>query len=147
MNIVVKILLILLLFFMIVGVPIILTVLYKRKWPIKYTLKNVSDIDADIEVYWNSTKITDLNIKPNQVRTVILGDIKTINPRTGKEYTRSQTKSISIYLKNDYNINFSSSNLPKYTLVQSANISGLNPISTKPGMLWTKAGYYVFNFE
>ena len=108
---------------------------------------NSSDIDADIEVYWNSTKITDLNIKPNQVRTVILGDIKTINPRTGKEYTRSQTKSISIYLKNDYNINFSSSNLPKYTLVQSANISGLNPISTKPGMLWTKAGYYVFNFE
>ena len=94
-----------------------------------------------------NTKITDLNIKPNQVRTVILGDIKTINPRTGKEYTRSQTKSISIYLKNDYNINFSSSNLPKYTLVQSANISGLNPISTKPGMLWTKAGYYVFNFE
>jgi len=146
MNIVVKILLILLLFFMIVGVPIILTVLYKRKWPIKYTLKNVSDTDADIEVYWNSTKITDLNIKPDQVSTVILGDIKTINPRTGKEYTRSQTKSIAIHLKNDSNIIFSSNNLPKYNLVQSANISGLIPVSPNPGMTWTKAGYYVFNF-
>ena len=119
----------------------------KRKWPIKYTLTNTGSVDANVTIYWNDTVMSDLTIIPNHTVSVILDGAKTNNPRTNKPYTRTQTKGITVFLQNDANITFNSSNLPKkYTLVQSLSNTGFNAISTNPGFLWTNKAYYVFSF-
>ena len=119
---------------------------YTKYWPIKFNLYNTSNNDSNVEVYLNDTFVSNLTIKSGQNIPVTLGNSQIINPRTGKAYTRDQINYMTVRTLTDDKIVFSSTNISPYTLVLANNLSGYNPISTNPGLIWDKAGYYVFTF-
>lgn len=124
---------------------IVLYILYKRRWPVKFSLQSLNQ-DGVVNIYAN-----DMIAFPNQtlrsgVVTEFTIDNNVHNLRTNKPITREQLTSIVINLPQPGTIVFSAINLPKYTIILSNDQAGYSVVSTNVTGNWTQVGYYTISF-
>jgi len=77
----------------------VIIVLHLRRWPLRFSLKNIGYYDRNLLLYINSTLVPKENFKIPVGKTIDIeiGDTKnnTINPKTGKNFTRNEITEFS----------------------------------------------------
>ena len=169
MNFILIYSLIILVSIIIIAITIFL-ILYRRRWPLRFSLFNDSPQNMFAKIFLNSEMYKTIPLKANETIHVTFGDVR--NPITGKNYTRDQVKNITIQLQLNETqdleetdtitggfIKFDKGNIPVSTIIFSHNLSGLRKQkidedkilipneSNVENLIWNKYGYYIMDFD
>ena len=121
-----------------VVISVVLFILYKRNWPVKFSLLQSQD-NITVDIYANDmAAFSGQNLKAGIVTAFTIDD-NVHNLRTNKPLTRHQLTSITVYLSQPASIKFSSINVPKHTVILSNDQSGFSVISSNVTGIWTQA--------
>ena len=129
--------------------------LYKRRWPLYFTLDNGMNVDNKIFIFLNGTPYNNqaLELKKGKKTKIILEKI--INPITSLPYTRSQATNITVQIERlnqsssenvTGSIYYEKGNIPNEKVSLSKDLAGFNRTSEDVGNSWSSEGFYTVNF-
>jgi len=77
----------------------VIIILHLRRWPLRFSLRNIGYYDRNLLLYINSTLVPKetFNIPVGKTIDIVIGDTKnnTINPKSGKNFTRNEITELS----------------------------------------------------